>query len=436
MKKLYLPSLRGIMGDWVYYPTLMKLKDIAERVKIAEEIYQSKTLSDMVQQEIKKKRGKEIKDYLLKQEQRFFNSLIVAIYEGNPSWHEITDIESNNQITHMESDDQVDTKDIPDDVVAGIGILSLNGNERLFTLDGQHRLIGIKEAVSENPHLGEDELSIIFIAHRTDMNGMERTRRLFTTLNKNAVRSLKGEIVALDEDDTMAITVRRLVSENSMFMADRILNNTTDNIPKSNQTCLTTIGNLYDLLGILFTKVYIVSEKKTLKAKKDELTKIRQSDHILDEHYQNACDYFKRLTDSFLPLQEFVNTSDNSTVVKKYRHPEGGSILFRPIGLKILTEVIVELVAEYPLSKCFKMISKLPTDLTQTPYNGVIWHPTQRKMIVKGGTLIKNLLLYMLNHFGGDVGKLREDYAKAIGIDMETVELPKRVFRTDAILFL
>ena len=43
------------MGDWVYYPTLMKLKDIAERVKIAEEIYQSKNLSEMVQQEIKRK---------------------------------------------------------------------------------------------------------------------------------------------------------------------------------------------------------------------------------------------------------------------------------------------------------------------------------------------------------------------------------------------
>ena len=33
-----------------------------------------------------------------------------------------------------------------------------------------------------------------------------------------------------------------------MFMENRILNNATDNIPKSNQTCLTTIGNLYDLL--------------------------------------------------------------------------------------------------------------------------------------------------------------------------------------------
>ena len=388
------------MGDWVYYPTLMKLKDIAERVKIAEEIYQSKTLSEMVQQEIKRKRGKEIKDYLLKYEQRFFNSLIVAVYEGDPSWHEITRLESNNQL---------DSEDIPEDVVAGIGILSLNGEEELFTLDGQHRLIGIKEAVAEAPHLGEDELSIIFIAHRTDLDGMERTRKLFTTLNKNAVRVSKGEIVALDEDDTMAITVRRLVTENLMFTEDRILNNATDNVPKSNQTCLTTIGNLYELLRILFTRVYVISKKKTLSDREDELTKVRQPNHILDEHYQNACDYFTRLTDSFLPLQEFVNTPDQSTVVKKYRHPEGGSVLFRPIGLKILTEIIAELMEKYPLSECFRMISKLPTDLTQTPYNGVIWHSTQKKMIIKGKTLVKNLLLYMLNHFSGDVDKLRED---------------------------
>ena len=73
------------------------------------------------------------------------------------------------------------------------------------------------------------------------------------------------------------------------------------------------------------------------------------------------------------------------------------------------------------------MISKLPTDLTQTPYNGVIWHPRQKKMIIKGKALVKNSLLYMLNHFCGDVDKLREDYAKAIGIETEQSELPKKV---------
>jgi len=121
MEKLYLPSLRGIIGDWVYYPTLMKLKDIAERVSIADEIYQSKTLSEMVQRVIKSTRGNEIKNYLIKQEQRFFNSLIVATYGGNPSWYDITRIESSGQL--------LDTDDIPEDVVAGIGILSLNGAE-------------------------------------------------------------------------------------------------------------------------------------------------------------------------------------------------------------------------------------------------------------------------------------------------------------------
>ena len=76
---------------------------------------------------------------------------------------------------------------------------------------GKHRLIGIKEAVDEDPELGEDELSIIFITHRTEEK--ERSRRLFTTLNKNAVRVSKGEIIALDEDDTIAITVRDLVTK-------------------------------------------------------------------------------------------------------------------------------------------------------------------------------------------------------------------------------
>ena len=418
MKKLYLPSLRGIMGDWVYYPTLMKLKDIAERVKIAEEIYQSKTLSEMVQREIKRKRGKEIKDYLLKQEQRFFNSLIVAVYEGDPNWHEITHIKGNNQ---------VDSEDIPEDVVAGIGILSLNGEEELFTLDGQHRLVGIKEAIAENPQLGEDELSIIFITHKTDQEGMERSRRLFTTLNKNAVRVSKGEIITLDEDDTMAITVRRLVTENPIFIDKRILNNTTDNIPKSNQTCLTTIGNLYDLLGILFTKVYIISNKKRPSDRKKELTKIRQSDVVLNRHYLNACEYFKQLTNCFLPLEEFANSIDDyPIVVKKYRHSDGGSVLFRPIGLKILTKIVAVLAEKHPLTECFKMISKLPIDLAKDPYNGVIWDSSQKK-IINGSTLARNLLLYMLNHPPKDIDKLHEDYAKVLGLETNEVELPKKV---------
>ena len=82
----------------------------------------------------------------------------------------------------------------------------------------------------------------------------------------------KGEIIALDEDDAMAITARKLVAENPMFMEDRILNNTTDNIPKSNQTCLTTIGkSLRFARDIVYQKYTSHGRRRALTTEKDEL---------------------------------------------------------------------------------------------------------------------------------------------------------------------
>ena len=209
-------------------------------------------------------------------------------------------------------------------------------------------------------------------------------------------------------------------------MEDRILNNATNNIPSSNSTCLTTIGNLYDLLGILFTKICVISQKKQLEHIENELTKMRLSDEILGQHYKNAGDYFQRLTDSFAPLTEFRTAPDYSVVVKKYRNSAGGSILFRPIGLTIITEIISTLVKKHPLDKCFELVAKLPTDLTDEPYKGVIWHPA-RKRITGGKVLVRNLLLYMLDAYDGHEDKLHEDYAKALEVGQNKINLPQKV---------
>ena len=109
--------------DWVYYPCLMKFRDIAERINLAEEIYQSKTLSELVQRELRRKRGKEIKAYIIQQEQRFFNSLIVAVYKGDPNWYGITNLRPNNEL---------DIRKVPDEVIESIGILSLKRYRAAF----------------------------------------------------------------------------------------------------------------------------------------------------------------------------------------------------------------------------------------------------------------------------------------------------------------
>ena len=412
MEKLYLSSLRGYFGDWAYYPCLMKLKDIAERIRFADEIYKSKTLSDMVQRKLKDKWGREIKEYLLNQEQRFFNSLIVAVYQGKPNWYEITDLEGSEQL---------DESEIPDDVVASIGILRLSGSEELFTLDGQHRLMGIKQAIKTNAALGEEELTVIFVAHRTDEEGRARSRRLFTTLNKNAKQVSKSDIIALDEDDTMAIIVRQLIERHPMFQAGRISYNARANLPKGNFTSLTTMVNLYDVLLILFTKIY---GKRTKK----KLTDTRLPDEVLEEHYEYARDYFKRLVNTFKPLQEFLDANDDyATVTAKYRTPEGGNMLFRPIGLSILTETVSTLFQKHGLSDCMTMISKLPQGLTDIPLDGVIWNSTQNTIKSKGKVLARNLLLYMLDAYDEDEDKLHENYAKALEVEKNEIELPQKV---------
>ena len=63
------------------------------------------------------------------------------------------------------------------------GILILNGEEKLFAIDGQHRTKAIKDALKEKPSIKEEEVAVIFIAHSESDEGLIRTRRLFSTLN-------------------------------------------------------------------------------------------------------------------------------------------------------------------------------------------------------------------------------------------------------------
>ena len=69
-KELFLPALRAKMGDWIYYISFMRMKDVAERVDIAADIHESKSLNELLQRAVTS-RTKEITKYLVTQEQRF-----------------------------------------------------------------------------------------------------------------------------------------------------------------------------------------------------------------------------------------------------------------------------------------------------------------------------------------------------------------------------
>jgi len=414
-RPLTLPSLRGIMGDWVYYSCLMNLRDLAGRVNFANEIHKNKRLSDMIQRALKQSRSKQIATYLEDQKERFFNSLVVATYGGNPNWLALSDVKDTAGSRVLNFDE---------DVVSSVGFLMLQGDERLFALDGQHRLAGIKRAVTES--LVEepfDELSVIFVAHKETSKGLERTRRLFTTLNKTARPVSKGDIIALDEDDVMAITVRRLIEETKPFSGEKIAFVANNNIPPSNSSSLTTIGNLYDILALLF------SSKSTIPGlvrNKADLRRVRPSDEVLDKYFEFTQAYFVGLGKTFKELGEFFNArQSNLSVVRKYRGTHGGSAVFRPIGLDTFTRVIVQLTKEMSLADAIKLSAKLPRKLNEEPYVELIWNPTTKTITSAHKATLREVLLHMLGRSKKPAKQLTEEYRARTGI--EDAELPSPI---------
>ncbi len=410
---LTLPALRGVIGTWVYYSCLVSLREIAKRVQFADEIHKSKQLSGMIQRKLQSKRSSQIASYIKTQPERFFNSLVVATYGGKPDWHAITSVNSKSSASELSS--------VSEEVLESVGFLTFHGDEKLFALDGQHRLAGIKKAVQEGlPEDQADEVSVIFVAHKVTPQGLERTRRLFTTLNKTARPVSKGDIIALDEDDVMAICVRKLIEDTDYFSDKKIAFVATNNMPSTNLESITTIGNLYDILAILFSEA-----ESSLKKKKADLQRSRPADSDLNAYFELAKNYIFLLAENFTEFRSFLKASNPSAEVAKHRGAHGGKVIFRPVGLDMLTRVVAKLTKTMSLEEAVKLASKLPRDLTSVPFATLLWNTTTQTIVNSNNVTLRELLMYMVGVSKLSEATLLARYRKAKGDD--SAHLPAKV---------
>ena len=402
---LVLPALRGVMGDWVYYSCLMDVGNLAKRVRYAEEIHKNESLSKMIQRRLNSGRSTQIAEYLRSQSERLFNSLVVATYKGEPNWFALSDIKSRTNNKQLENLDE--------GTLGSVGFLTLSGEEELFALDGQHRLAGIKKAVRDGLDQDDyDDISVIFVAHKDTKRGLERTRRLFTTLNKTARPVSKGDIIALDEDDVMALSVRWLIEETELFSDQRVAFVASNNMPSTNTSSLTTIGNLYDVLLILFS-----SAKTDLKRSRADLQRVRPRDEELNQYFALAETFFTALRDNFPELKAFFSANDTAVPVKKFRGSHGGSALYRPIGLEIFARIVARLTDDMPVEDAVVRASKLPTTLSEEPYLGLMWDARSQTISNSHKVTLREVMLYMVGKSKYSATTLRERYRKETGDD-------------------
>ena len=415
MKKtneLIIPALKARMGDWIYYVTFLRMDQIADQIQIAQKIHSSKVLKDMIQRQITNRAG-QISDYLLKQPQRFFNSLIVGVYGGSPDWYELK----------VGPNRHPDVPELPPELDGVLGILRLDGTQTFFAIDGQHRVEGIKQALKKDNELKKEEVSVIFVAHRNDSTGMERTRRLFTTLNRYAKPVSKSEIVALDEDDIIAITTRELVEKYPLFQ-EKISLSKTKAIAVTDDKSFTTIVTLYDVLEVLFRE-----KGRGWTAFKRH----RPEDDTIAEFSGNSAHFWDRMVVHFPPLKEVLAGQPDENIAGRYRHRAGGHLLFRPVGLLIIANVVRQAKdAGLDEREAIKRISEVSMELTDEPWVGLLWDKINQRMI--SGTIpqkvAKQILFYTI---GGNLADMKtnveavqREYAGLLNRDESEVKLQRQ----------
>ncbi|MEV1088856.1 DNA sulfur modification protein DndB [Streptomyces microflavus] len=204
--KTFVPAFEAKVGNWTYYSCLMSYAQVAREINFAHELGGNRDLGTMIQRGVGT-RTEKITDYLLTNENRFLGAIIIAVWGGDPNYLSV-EMDSENQAVLQGLD-------------RNFGVLTFDGTQQFFALDGQHRLKAIKDAIKKNPELGSEDINVIVVPHFDTPDGRRRTRRLFTNINRNAKSTNPQENIALDEDDSFAILTRRLLDDDPFLSREK-----------------------------------------------------------------------------------------------------------------------------------------------------------------------------------------------------------------------
>ena len=392
-----IPVIRGEIGNWRYYTGIMTFGQISKHVTSSvKEFYQATCLNELLQRDLTENYNA-IKEYLLNDRERFFNALILAIYNGDPQWLEI---------------------EFEEREYCNVGFLEFTEEETIFPVDGQHRVAGIKKAVTEEPALLNESVPVVFVAHYPTPEGQKRTRKLFSTLNRRAKPVGQNENIALDEDDVCAIITRELMQTIPLLMNDNVAYIKGKQLPRKNEEALTSLIALYQAVCIVVQRDLELSDKRF-----SDYKLYRPDEGEIERHIIHAHSIFEAFSTNTSVIKEFQQ-HEGIGKTKDFRNAQGGNILFRPMVFPIYFDVALMIAKEQntTINEAFSILNNVPQRLNARPWLGLLWDG--QKIINRlSHVMIKNMLLFMTC---SDVLspsiliKFEESYAKALTTDIET----------------
>lgn len=408
-KELLLPCLRGAIGNWVFYSTIIPFSEL-QRIDTNHKIKEDRSLDRWLQREIDG-RVESIKDYLLNEKERFFNSIIVGLYGESPDWYSL-DLSILSEKFNLA---------IKKEVQESLGVLNLSGKEILFTVDGQHRIEAIKLALAENKgEFQNDELSVIFVGHLETEKGYVRTRKLFATINREAKKPSKNDLAIIDESFAHNI-VARMIYANYPKLNEKIALTENYDLDRNDRKHFTNLLNIVEINKKLFKSIGY-RDKKFTSPTFEERNRL----------YDISVEFFEFV---FSCITEYKEYFSGKKMISDFRNKESGkplNLLFLPIGLLFLADIYSIFKTNGKLDSLKKKVNSINFDLYQGDFKYIFFHPVQNRVITSNKVLARKLVLYRLNEdFGDTESQLKSDLAKAYNINILSpefisFELPKK----------
>lgn len=380
--KTFIPAFQCSVGDWKYYICMMKYGEVARQVQFAYELGTNAELGQLIQRGISA-RTKGIVDYLLQSTHRFLGGLVVAAWGGEPKY------------TPLSMDD-------PEGMLSGLdrefGVLTFDGTQAYFVLDGQHRLKAIKDALKREPKLGQEDICVLIVTHYDTADGRMRTRRLFSNINRNAKQTGQAENVALDEDDGFAILTRRVLEDHEFLREegrvrvilsvgeDGELRLASSSVPKTDARALTTFTVLYDILQYLGWDLPGAMRIKT----------VRPNDEVLEASYQALVGRLDSLLHHCGEIRSKLESAGSAREVRAPKAAEGdGHPFMRPAVQKAVVRVTSQIIQQKLLTweKVMERLSQLEWRLASPPWQAVFSSDGGKMLVGKENTeLLADLL--------------------------------------------
>ena len=409
MEAIKIPAIRGKIGNTFYYCTTLTFKQISTMVKkVDDELHTANSLKEQIQRSLTDNYIK-IKDYILNREDRFFDSLVLAVYDGDPMWTEVR-FEIDNVL------------------FPNVGLLIFSGQEKIFPVDGQHRVEGIRSALLENKDLENETISVVLIGHQNTPEGREKSRRIFSTLNRYVKPVRLGDIIALDEDDIVAIVTRNLLETYPLFIGKRVKASNNKSIPATDKIAFTSLMTLYDCHLALY-KTFI-SQKDGINYKKSQIIeklKYRPTEDVIYEFNQYLITFWDCMSETFEEIREYINDNSDNPALNLRPTDNGGNLFFRPIGLLPFVEAvsIIKMKSQLTYNEIIRRYAHLNRNVHSDMWDMILWNPRTSKMIMRNQSLVYYILVKIIDInllTEQEINSMKNKYATIFNIDLQESE--------------